>query len=101
MNDHTRKTYAAFGVEILKIAVLDVLYEHAVSGSPGFLRQDEIRERLGIPRTKPIAGKRVNRLTAGVLEHLKEAKCVKYNKKGGWQITPDGVSLIEGRHAAI
>lgn len=96
MNQNTRKTFASYGLEILKQAVLPVFYEHAVSRTPAFLRHDEIRERLGIPRTKPIAGKRLNRLTAGVLEHLKEAKCVKYNKKGGWQITDEGVSIIEG-----
>lgn len=96
MNQNTHKTFANYGLEILKHAVLSVLYEHAVSGTPAFLRQDEIRERLGIPRTKPIAGKRLNRLTAGVLEHLKEEKSVKYNKKGGWKITEKGVSIIEG-----
>lgn len=33
MNDNTRNTYASFGLEILKLSVLEVLYEQHLDGS--------------------------------------------------------------------
>ena len=101
MKSQTRKRVASLGLEIPKTCVLEVLYEQAVSGSPEALKQDEIRQRLGIPATKPIAGQRVNRFTAGVLEHLTDQGCVQYLGNGNWKIREKGVLFIEGRGSEV
>ena len=47
MNENTRNAFARYGLEILKRAVLLVLYDVRDEGS---IRHVEIRERLNTPR---------------------------------------------------
>ena len=105
MNENTRNEFASYGLEILKRAVLLVLYEQYVSGPSHkrFLTIKEIGEQLDIrplqrdtnrPRGKYV---HMNGLTHGILAHLLDHKQVKWLKeKGRWQITEAGVSVIEG-----
>ena len=93
MNDKTRNAFASYGLEILKQSVLLVLYEQRVHGKPGqqYLRVKQVREQLEI-RQVPGSGD----LVRSILEHLMDDKHVKYTLTDRWQITPEGVSVIEG-----
>lgn len=105
MNDKTRNEFASYGLEILKRSVLLVLYEQYVSGPSHrrFLTIKEIGEQLDIrplerdtnrPRGKHAY---MNGLTQGILAHLLDDKQVEWlGEKGLWQITEDGISVIEG-----
>ena len=67
MNDHTRKIMASSELEILKEAVLLVLYQqHKDESQPSIVTLGEIRERLGLPRGS--SGQ--NYLIRGILEIL-------------------------------
>ena len=104
MNDNTRNAFASYGLEILKRAVLLVLYEQYVSGPSHrrFLTIKEIGEQLDIrplerdtnrPRGKHAY---MNGLTQGILAHLLDKEQVEWlGEKGLWQITEKGVSVIE------
>ena len=92
MNDNTRNEFASYGLEILKRSVLLVLYD---ARDEGFIRQVEIRERLGIPRVDPDAGN-LNSLFYGILSYLQADGHVHHEVRRGWQITEKGVSKIEG-----
>ena len=95
MNDNTRNEFASFGLEILKKSALLVLY--ALRDEKLFVRQDEIRERLGIPKIDYSYDQaRHNALIFGILMHLKDDGYAYHNSGYGWQITPEGVSVIEG-----
>ena len=95
MNDNTRNTFASHGLEILKRSALLVLY--AVQDEKLFVRQDEVRERLGIPKIDYSSDPaRHNALIFGILTHLKDDGYAYHNPGYGWQITPEGVSVIEG-----
>ena len=105
MNENTRNAFASYGLEILKRAVLLVLYEQYVSG-PSHRRSltiKEIGEQLDIrplerdtnrPRGKYA---HMNGLTHGILAHLFDDDQVEWlGEKGLWQITEGGISVIEG-----
>ena len=101
MNDNTRNDFASYGLEILKRAVLLVLYEQYVSGT--YLTIKEIGEQLDIrplerdtnrPRGKYA---HMNGLTHGILAHLLDDGQVEWlGERGLWQITEAGISVIEG-----
>ena len=97
MNDNVRNTFAAYGLEILKRAVLLVLYEETDPyPSKRILKAEKIREYLSIP--KPCKKSvNVNSLTRGVLDHLRHEKHAHhYVDQEAWGITEKGVSVIEG-----
>ena len=105
MNENTRNAFASYGLEILKRAVLLVLYEQYVSG-PSHRRSltiKEIGEQLDIrplerdtnrPRGKHAY---MNGLTQGILAHLLDDDQVEWlGERGLWQIKEAGISVIEG-----
>lgn len=92
INDNTRNELARYGLEILKRAVLDVLYQEAKEG--GIVDVETICEKLPILPTKN-AGY-THSLITGVLSHLQDdgdAEYVRYKKAG--QITKKGISVIK------
>ena len=91
MNEKTRNEFASYGLEILKRSVLLVLYD---ARDERFIPQVEIRERLGIPRVDPGAGN-LNSLFFGILSYLQADGYAHHEVRSGWQITEQGVSLIE------
>ena len=91
MNENTRNAFASDGLDILKRAVLLVLYD---ARDEGIIPQVEIRERLNIPRVDPKAGN-WNSLFYGILSYLQADGYAHHEVRSGWQITEKGVSLIE------
>ena len=78
-------------LEVLKRAVLQVLYENRES----FPTPTEILYRCSIPRVKDNEGSETT-LMRGILAHLSadgHAKCK--TEYAEWQITEEGVSVIE------
>ena len=94
MNENTRKTFASFGLERLKRAVLDVLYDQQTSGETRRLRRRQICQRFGISAPKDRVSDNVPRIQ-GILYHLREEGHVESNAVNRWRITPEGVSVIE------
>ena len=95
MIDKIRNDFASYGLEILKRAVLLVLYEAKHKGER--LRPNEIRHRLGIPQAKTERQGHANLILA-TLRYLKDEDKVDDHWVGGataWQITEKGVSVIE------
>lgn len=92
MNDHTQRMMADSGLDLLKEAVLLVLYEQhrneRVYATLGF-----IKEHLGLPRGR--SGQ--NHLVRGVLEILEVRGYAErnYSFDGAWQITENGILYIE------
>ena len=80
-------------LEVLKQATLHVLYQARHEGP---LQLTAIREQLGIPRVEENSESRDNSLVYGILTHLQTDRCVKYLKQPGWEITPEGVSVLKG-----
>ena len=94
MNENTRDAFAAYGLEILKKAVLLVLYEEHLAERRRLTRI-EISQRFGIK--KPGGRDIDNRpLIEGILMHLADEEVVDRNAVNRWQITEKGVSVIEG-----
>ena len=94
MNENTRDAFASYGLEILKKAVLLVLYEEHL-GERRRLTRIEISQRFGIK--KPGGRDSDNRpLIEGILMHLADEEGVDRNAVNRWQITEKGVSVIEG-----
>lgn len=105
MTDKTQNKFAAYGLKILKRAVLLVLYDETEALEGGKLQLDEIRERLGIPRIAypPVTAGNVNALVYGILQHLQMGRLVDHlgrlvdhSVKVGWRITTKGVEFIDG-----
>ena len=96
MNENTRNTFASYGLEILKRAVLLVLYEEQTSGERRRLTRLQISERFGI---KKPGGKDIDNvsLIEGILLHLREDRVVESNAGNRWRITEKGIALIERR----
>ena len=95
MNKYTRNTFADMGLEILKRAVLLVLYD-TTSPSEGVIQQDQVRKRLGIKKIDySVDPGRHNALIFGILMHLKDDGYAYHHSGYGWQITEEGVLLIE------
>ena len=93
INDNTRNELARHGLEILKRAVLDVLYQEAKEG--GIVDRETIFKKLPILCTEK-EDRNTYSLIVGVLSHLADdghARYVPYEKGG--QITEEGISVIE------
>ena len=92
--ENTRNTYASYGLEILKRAVLEVLYQQQKDTeelrAQSSLRPTDIRERLDLPRR--------GTLIHEILMHLKADGHVEWlGSNGRWDITENGIKVIEGR----
>ena len=97
MNHNTRNEFASYGLEILKRAVLLVLYEETDPyPSKRILKAEKVREYLSIP--KPCKKSvNVNSLTRWVLDHFRHEKhAYHYVEQEAWGITEKGISVIEG-----
>ena len=78
-------------LEVLKRAVLQVLYENGAS----FPTPTDILYRCDIPPVKDNEGSKTE-LIRGILAHLSADGHAKYKTEyAGWQITEEGVSVIE------
>ena len=94
MTENTRDTYAFHGLEILKRAVLEVLYQQQKDAEKlrvqSSLRPTDIRERLDLPRRSTLIHE--------ILMHIKADGHAEWlGSNGRWDITENGISLIEGR----
>ena len=95
MNDNTRHAFASYGLEILKRTVLDVLYQawqYKIIPNRQYLGYNAIHKALDIQR---ISRKYDRWLIHSILKHLKKDGHAKHVKKNAWQITPEGVKVIE------
>ncbi len=90
-NNNTRNRFARHGLEILKLAVMEVLYQK----KEHLLQPKDIRNSLDLPPTKYTAGN-TNSLILGVLSYLKDAGYADHIVSYGWQITEKGMLVIEG-----
>ena len=79
---------AFMGLEILKRSALRALYE--LGKNTDWVRQDRVRERLGIPKVDFGNQARHNSLIYGVLYHLKEDGYADHLSAFGWRITELG-----------
>ena len=93
MNENTQKALVHFSLEALKRSALNVLYEER---DKGFIRQDVVRVRLGIPKVEEQNPARHNSLIYGILTHLQNDRCAIHLPGSGWTITEKGISVIEG-----
>lgn len=97
----TRKMIASSGLELLKQAVLLVLYEETEIAYKGSsyalgrtLEQHEISNRLDIPYVINPSGNTYS-LIQGVLDQLKSQGYAHHYLSQGWAITENGVSVID------
>ena len=91
---NTQELLASMGLQALKRAVLIVLCEQTVSWSPNYrqsLGLKKIRQQLGTQQTGGF-----NHLIRGILGHLIDDGYVNKIGDNQWQITQEGVSIIEG-----
>lgn len=95
MNDNTRNEFVAYGLELLKYAVLDVLYKQRAINSWRNLLRIQISERIGIPKPGEYSSPNAD-LIGGILWHLEEDGYVEHTGGNRWRITEKGVSKIEG-----
>lgn len=93
MNNRTRNDFAIYGLEILKYAVLDVLYKQRASGRN--LLRIHISVHLDLPTPGPYTAFNAD-LIGGVLWHLEEAGYVECTGGLRWRITEEGIVFIEG-----
>lgn len=93
MNDNTQKAFVHSSLEALKRAALNVLYE---TQPDGYIQQDKVRKRLGIPKVEEQNPARHNSLIYGILTHLLDDEYAIHLSGFGWKITEKGVKVIEG-----
>ena len=98
--ENTHNIYTSYGLEILKRAVLEVLYQQWKDAEElrvqSYLQPEDIHPRLGLPQPQYTASD-TYALTYGILGYLKDNGYAEHYSDQGWQITNKGVSLIEGR----
>ena len=92
-------TYASLGLEILKRATLQALYQaHLQARHPleqPYLGLKQIRERIGLIKVvNPTHHS--NALIRGILDYLQDDGYVEFLLDNRWQITQKGVEVIEG-----
>ena len=101
-NDNMRNEFASHGLEILKLAVLHVLYEetdvadaeaHYASGR--VLKPSAISKILHIPPIQALRGEYEYSLILGVLDHLNTQGHARWYHSQGWAITEKGIAVIE------
>ena len=93
MNENTRNAFAAYGLELLKHAVLDPLYKERANRWKGLLRI-RISERLDIPQPGEYSARNAD-LIGGILWYLEEEGYVEDIGNNRWRVTEKGVSFIE------
>ena len=93
INDNTRNEFAAYGIELLKYAVLDALYKERANRWKGLLRI-RIRQRLGIPKPGEYDAPNAD-LIGGILWHLEKDEYVEDIGNNRWRITEKEISFIE------
>ena len=97
--ENTRDTNASYGLEILKRAVLEVLYQQRKDAEKkwgqSYLQPKDIHPRLGLLQPQYTASD-TYALTYGILGYLKDNGYAEHYSDQGWQITNEGVSFIEG-----
>jgi len=94
-HENIHSAFASSGLEILKLAVLIVLYQEQASGRLQKLTRLQISERCCIKKPGDNAIDNVP-LIEGLLFHLLEDEVVESNAVSRWWITEKGISLIEG-----
>ena len=94
-HENIHSAFASSGLEILKLAVLIVLYQEHASGGLQKLTRLQISERCCIEKPGDKAIDNVP-LIEGILYHLREDEAVESNAVSRWWITEKGISLIEG-----
>ncbi|MYD79050.1 MAG: hypothetical protein F4X44_00340 [Gammaproteobacteria bacterium] len=94
-HENIHSAFASWGLEILKLAVLIVLYQEQASGGLQKLTRLQISERCSIKKPGDRAIDNVP-LIEGILFHLLEDGVVESNAVSRWWITEKGISLIEG-----
>ena len=92
--ESTRNTYASYALEILKRAVLEVLYQQQKDAEElrvqSSLQPTGIRKQLDLPR--------YGTLIREILMHLAgDGHAKKLGSSGRWNITEKGIKAIEGR----
>ena len=91
MTDNTRNEFARHSLEILKLVVLDVLYQQPLDSTGkrmSTVRGAKICEQLNMPKVS-------NRLMRGLLDILEDNEYAEKVGIGAWQITNKGISVIE------
>ena len=101
IDDMARNTFASFGLEILKRAVLlvlhgetDIVSEKSLYPNGRLLKAEQIRKRLKILRPRLVAAS-TNSLIHGILDHLQHDGHAYHYVSVGWGITQKGVSVLE------
>ena len=97
--ENTHNIYTSYALEILKRAVLEVLYQQQKDAEElrvqSYLKPKDIHPQLGLLQPQYTASD-TYALTYGILGYLKDNGYAEHCKNKGWQITNEGVSLIEG-----
>ena len=91
-------TYASLGLEILKRATLQVLYQaHLQARHPlaqPYLGLNQVRERIGLIKVVDPTH-HSNALIRGILDYLRDDRYVEFLLDNRWQITEAGIAVIE------
>ena len=91
MTDNTRNEFARHGLGILKLVILDVLYQQPLDHT-GTRRitvsAAKISKELGMQQLP-------SRFMRGMLDVLKADDCADHVHNSGWRISNDGISVIE------
>ena len=94
MNDNTRNAFAHHALEILKMSTLEALYKR--SNSTPHVQQLKILRDLGIPEITTRHLRERRSLIHGILLHLEANGYTEYLEDGYWEITKEGIAVIEG-----
>jgi len=91
MTDKTRNEFARHSLEILQLAVLDVLYQQPLDHTGtrrSTVSSAKIREKLGMQKLP-------SRFMRGMLDVLEYYKYADHVHVGGWRIRDEGISVLE------
>lgn len=93
MDREQQQKSAAYGLHLLKRAVLRTLYEECELGPHYYLSTRQIRVNLGLQNPAINAN-----LVRGILEYLNADRCVEetWIVQGTWRITRKGVRFVKG-----
>ena len=101
-NNYICQEFVSHGLDILKRAVLlvlyedtDIIFEKTPYAQESVLKAGAIRERLGILRPQRVCAS-TNAFIQGVLDHLQHDGHAHHYLGQGWAITEKGVSVSRG-----
>ena len=94
MNDIQCNEFAFLGLEMLKRAALRTLSE--LNKESEYVKQDRVRESLGIPEVDYGDPARQNALIYGILYHLHNDGYAEHLSRVGWCITDKGIKYLGG-----